>query len=236
MKYNFLLFLVFASFSSYGFIDLKDAIHVQAKSQQVNLSYDQARIMMFNSIDLEKDHRGYFINCVYCGIKYYHYSLNETPTSKLPNPLYMNTEHTWPQSKFSGRFSQSMQKADLHHLYPTLSRINGDRGNLPFAEVNEGHEVYCDTSSVGRPVSGDGGRFFEPPAPHKGNVARALFYFSVRYKIAIDPVQEYFIRQWHILDPVDAREKRRHELIYRIQRNRNPFIDQPELVNQVLDF
>lgn len=189
---------------------------------------------MFNRIDLQKDQGGYYITDVYCEEKFYHYRADQTPGTRLPSGL--NTEHTWPQSKFSNSFPKPVQKSDLHHLFPTLNKINSERGNLPFAEVYHGIDLSCEESQSGSNVQTRAGTYFEPPDDHKGNVARAMFYFSVRYDIAIDPVQEYFFRQWHILDPVDALEKQRHEGIYNVQHNRNPFIDEPELVNQVLDF
>lgn len=36
--------------------------------------------------------------------------------------------------------------------------------------------------------------------------------------------------QWHLDDPVDAEEMARNEIIYRLQGNRNPFIDNPDWV------
>jgi endonuclease I len=36
--------------------------------------------------------------------------------------------------------------------------------------------------------------------------------------------------QWHLQDPVDAREIRRNDVVYSYQGNRNPFIDHPEWV------
>jgi hypothetical protein len=39
--------------------------------------------------------------------------------------------------------------------------------------------------------------------------------------------------EWHNQDPVSAREIARNDSIYKIQFNRNPFIDHPELVNKI---
>ncbi|RYZ68005.1 MAG: nuclease, partial [Proteobacteria bacterium] len=81
-----------------------------------------------------------------------------------------------------------------------------------------------------------GGHFFEPPDAHKGNVARALFYFSVRYNIKIDPIEENFLKAWNKADPVDQEESGRNEAIMKIQGNRNPFVDFPELADSIGDF
>ena len=78
--------------------------------------------------------------------------------------------------------------------------------------------------------------YFEPPQRHKGNVARALFYFSVRYRLAISATQEAHLRAWHRKDPVDESEKNRNDLVQEIQGNRNPFIDFPHLVDSIDDF
>ena len=78
--------------------------------------------------------------------------------------------------------------------------------------------------------------FFEPMDVHKGNVARSILYFSIRYKMPIDNLQETFLKFWNLLDPVDAAEKARHEGIAKVQGNRNPFIDRPELALEIADF
>lgn len=87
-----------------------------------------------------------------------------------------------------------------------------------------------------RGLSSFGEHCFEPPAKHKGNVARALFYFAIRYNHPIDANQESFLRQWHKEDPVDQDERERNQLISRYQNNRNLFIDRSELVEQIFDF
>lgn len=215
--------------------DLKDSLFREAKAGQISFSYSNARKKMFNEVYLEKDLEGYYIEDVYCQDKYYPFA-GQHPNGRLPDPVVLNTEHTWPQSKFSHRFNKETQKTDLHHLFPTFSRINSERGNLPFAEVNAERELSCDESHRGHPTQGGNGTYFEPPDTHKGNVARAMFYFSIRYQISIDPVQEYYLRIWHKEDPVDSTEKTRHDRIAKLQGNRNPFIDNPGYVDQISDF
>ena len=38
---------------------------------------------------------------------------------------------------------------------------------------------------------------------------------------------------WHIIDPVSEEERIRNNEVYRYQKNRNPFIDHPSLVNAI---
>jgi endonuclease I len=67
-------------------------------------------------------------------------------------------------------------------------------------------------------------------------MARAMFYMSVRYWMPLDDDMEEDLRVWNVLDPVDDSERERNERIKAIQGNRNPFIDDPELVDQITDF
>jgi endonuclease I len=39
--------------------------------------------------------------------------------------------------------------------------------------------------------------------------------------------------QWHQQDPVSQREINRNNAVYAIQKNRNPFIDNPQWVNEI---
>lgn len=157
------------------------------------------------------------------------------PNRILDNRV-INAEHTWPQSRFAGGFSKEMQKADLHHLFPADSEMNSTRSSFPFGEVvKDSQELKCREARIGS-VSESQGIFFEPPDSHKGNVARALFYFSVRYKVTIDPIQEKYLRLWNYEDLPDEEEISRNEEIFRLQGNRNPFIDHPELADLILDF
>ncbi|WP_372656226.1 endonuclease I family protein [Halobacteriovorax sp.] len=197
---------------------------------QRSLGYKGARKVLFGKLHLEEDANGYFLKDVYCRKVFTRNQTNIGPNT-IPNSNVLNCEHTWPQSKFSSNFSKGMQKSDLHHLYPTDSKANSTRGNYEFGNVNGSRELSnCEASHSEMPGN------FEPPTEHKGNVARALFYFSIRYKMKISPEQERTIKEWSIQDPVDAEERERNDGIYAVQGNRNPFIDYPELAERISDF
>lgn len=126
-----------------------------------------------------------------------------------------NKEHVWPQSKLGGA-----SKSDLHNLRPANPKINSTRGNLPFVE---GSGSYGTRS---------GGWF--PGEEDKGDVARIIFYMNTRWglQISIMGNLQTFIK-WHNEDPVDDFEINRNNVIYDNQKNRNPYIDYPELVDVV---
>ncbi|WII73933.1 endonuclease [Bdellovibrio sp. 22V] len=206
----------------------------------ISLGYDRARIFMMGVYYLI-DHGGgeYGVFDVYCNKEK---TTKDFPNGNGPGPRVipdgniLNTEHTWPQSRFSGRFDKGMQKSDLHHLYPTDNHMNSVRGNNPFGEVVKDSKILdCRESRTGKAASG-GAEVFEPPQNHKGNVARAIFYFSVRYDLPVDSRQEATLRKWNQEDPVDEEEVRRNDFIQEVQGNRNPFVDYPELIDSLGDF
>ncbi len=203
--------------------------------QKRGISYKTARTYLFGQLHLEKSSWGlYKVKDLYCN-KDAGRSEGVGPM-RIPNSKIMNCEHTWPQSRFNPNQSKSLQKTDLHHLYPVSSRANSSRGNHIFAEVNGGPvNSSCLDSNRGMAI-GSSVTAFEPPMEHKGNVARAIFYFSVRYKMPVGPLEESFLRKWHEQDPVDDKELARNSAIQEIQNNRNPFIDEPQLVDQINNF
>jgi deoxyribonuclease I len=201
--------------------------------RHTSVGYDGARKIMFGELFIKKDGGGTFVQDVYCGKKFYFRHLNEVGGMHTE----VNIEHTWPQSKFNGNFDKNMQKSDMHHLYLTDSMANNRRANHEFGEIGDRHDELnvqnCAPSRLGE-ISGH--FVFTPPKAHRGNVARSLFYFAVRYKIFIGPAEEMILRQWHTMDPVDAEEIARHELIAKYQKVRNPFVDFPQLVEKLADF
>jgi len=146
---------------------------------------------------------------------------------------FVNCEHLWPQSFFK---KQGPMVSDLHHLYPSFSKPNHVRGHHPFGKVADPRYSTVAGSQYG-------GAIFEPHDNVKGNVARALLYFILRYhKKAIfrntdqdkfwnQRIDQYF--RWHQSDPPDDWERTRNERIEKYQGNRNPFIDNPQLVEKI---
>lgn len=216
---------------------LKAVLFERISAKQTSLGYEGARRVLFGELYLKREGKGYFIEDVYCHKKF-DASSGVAPGS-IPKSEQINCEHTWPQSKFTGGFPKDIQKADLHHLYPTDSRANSIRGNINFTDVsNDSGDLgddNCGASKFGSSAihSQDG---FEPPLVHKGNVARSLFYFSVRYKISIPKNEEEVLRRWNDLDPVDEEEIAKNDRIEQVQGNRNPFIDFPGLANDIQRF
>ena len=201
--------------------------------RHTSVGYDRARKIMFGELDTLRDNNGTYVLDVYCGKKFYFDNVDEV--SEMHTKV--NIEHTWPQSKFNGNYPKDMQKSDMHHLYLTDSLANSTRGNSPFGFVESFEDrsgAGCRNSRMGFMI--DGNEVYTPPAPHRGNVARALFYFSMHYNLTISRAEEMILRQWHKLDPIDENEIKRHEGIARHQKVRNPFVDHPELVDRISDF
>lgn len=201
--------------------------------KHTSVGYDGARRIMFGETFIERDSEGNFVKDVYCGKKFYFNDVGQISSMHSQ----VNIEHTWPQSRFSSKFDKNVQKSDMHHLYPTDSAANNRRANHEFGDVgsmpDELNVENCAPSRMGH-FSGD--MIFTPPVGHRGNVARSLFYFSVRYDIEINKNEEKILRQWNQMDPVDALEKSHHEIVAKYQKVRNPFVDYPELVEKVADF
>lgn len=190
---------------------LKEALKNITQPQQP-IGYTEARGVIFSELD---NHNGE-VECVYTG--------KVIKTNNIPANDIMNVEHSWPQSLGAS----GIAKSDLHHLFPTDSRANNVRANHPFGWVENPKWSQGGSSSDGQT--------FQVRSVHRGNVARAMFYFSVRYGMKIDNDQEKVLREWHAQDPVSTDEHLRNDKIEKIQKNRNPFVDHPELVDSIKDF
>lgn len=173
-------------------------------------------------------------------------------------PLYapsfsgLNREHSFPKSWWGGSTEVSAY-VDLNHLYPSEMAANTAKSNYPLGEVNRNQNIKFQNgiTTVGYPMSGQGGGsgfVFEPADEYKGDFARTYFYMVTCYQ---NLTWKYFymvsqntyptlttwaqnlLLKWHRMDPVSDKELRRNEEVYKIQNNRNPFIDYPELAEYI---
>ncbi|MDD5090989.1 MAG: endonuclease, partial [Candidatus Wallbacteria bacterium] len=147
-------------------------------------------------------------------------------TDTLPDASDVNIEHTWPQSLGA----VGVAKSDMHHLFPCDSKANNVRANYPFGTVP--------ASSVTWSVAGSkyANGTFEPRDQVKGDVARAMFYFAVRYEKSVDSRQEETLRAWNTMDPPDQDELTRMQNVSSFQNNSNPFVLHPEFIDRIQDF
>lgn len=220
--------------------NLKYELNKLVKNQVV-LGYTGARKKMFGDI---YNKNGY-VECIYTDMV--------MRTNSIPNHQVMNCEHSWPQSQFmSGDLMDisrtqndkedydevnsnrdGVKKCDLNHLFPTDSKANSRRSSWPFGIVQS---VKWSKDGCKLGYDANGRTVFEPEPEHKGNIARALFYFSVRYNMNLASFQEDVLRQWHKEDPVNDKDMKINDGIFRAQKNRNPFVDRPEFVDQISNF
>ena len=188
------------------------------------------------------------VNGELCGV-YTRFCIQLDPNADPSTDAYhkgVNAEHTWPQSQGAG---DEPSKSDLHHLFPAKANVNSSRSNHPYGEIPdaEADGWYREASSQSNiptvfvtewsekdndhPDPAWGGRF-EPREDHKGNAARAVFYFRAIYpgQVSTYNSQDFFDIQkddlivWHYADPVDLAEYARSEWIASLQGTHNPFI------------
>jgi hypothetical protein len=150
-----------------------------------------------------------------------------------PEDCYFNTEHSWLQSMGAG---EEPARSDLHHLFPSEWRSNNKRDNNPFGDTTC-EDTACPWSENGSELgAGAGGTtVFEVRPKFRGDIARAQFYFAVRYERPIEDTVEATLRAWHAQDPPDDFERERNIRIRIWQDNRNPFVDRPDFVNVIED-
>jgi endonuclease I len=161
-------------------------------------------------------------------------------------------EHVWAKSR--GDFGTAIGAGtDVHALRPLDNTTNSKSSNRAFDNCTACEDVTDKWGNITGSKKDSNEWSFEPRDAVKGDVARMLFYMAVRYEgFAGDPDLELTenimsntdkkpvhgvlstLLEWHRNDPVDAWEENRNNIIYNsFQKNRNPFIDFPELAEHL---
>ncbi len=163
-----------------------------------------------------------------------------------------NREHSMPKSWFN---DASPMYSDAYHIYPTDGKVNGQRSNHPFGECANGTTLSPSNGvqALGRlgtsTFAGYSGTVFEPVDEYKGDFARTYFYMATCYNDRISSWNSDMLAgnnypcyktwavnlllKWHRQDPVSQKEIDRNNAVYGYQKNRNPYIDYPELAEHV---
>ncbi len=206
-----------------------------------SLGYSDARKQMYSYIDKKNDGNVY---CVYTGFN--------QPGDYVSFLDPINCEHTVPQSWFS---QGEPMRSDIHHLYPTHEDVNSARSNFPFDDITDNQTdawYIVNSSNTGLMVLNNipssnidayselkTSTKFEPREDHKGNAARAIFYFYTMYPNAAGYITNIadlsLLYEWHLNDPVDDWETQRNNRTEDRQGNRNPYIDYPNIVCKAWD-
>lgn len=220
--------------------ELKTAIHDIIKKANV-LSYGSGKgHTWWGFWSTDRDERGFFID------RYSSESEWVKSTSQGAVGAGMNIEHSFPKSWWGGAKNQAYE--DLYNLMPCESRINSTKSNYPMGIVVSGDKGNGWTK-VGKGT--DGNWYWEPADPWKGDFARGYMYMATAYqdynwsgKQALQILQQgayptlqkwaytlYIL--WAKADKPDAIEIKRNNDVAKIQGNRNPYVDFPNLMEYV---
>lgn len=173
-----------------------------------------------------------------------HYFASGSSSSSASAPNGMNIEHSFPKSWWGGTENQAYK--DLFNLMPSESKINSSKSNYAMGTVTK---INVDNGCTKIGTGSAGGKnvnLWEPADQWKGDFARSYFYMVTSYSnlswtgegLNMLENNEYPTLQkwaydlfckWNREDPVDDIERERNEAVYKIQGNRNPFIDFPNL-------
>lgn len=249
---------------------LKTKLHEIISSKNINWHYGDLT-EFYNKTDLDKyyDHDASnttILLDIYSeipnGPDVYEYTVANLTGSANAEGQGWNREHMMPQSTFNSNYPMY---SDLFYVIPTDARINQLRSNYPYGIAKTTTAPFYTftngsrISANGTPGSGYTGRVYEPIDEFKGDIARSLLYFAVRYegklglfnyyngtsaandRSPLDGTEEKafedwylaMLLQWHNQDPVSQREIDRNNEVYALQKNRNPFIDYPQWVNAI---
>ena len=220
--------------------ELKTAIHDIIKKANV-LSYGSGnRKTWWGFWSTDRDERGYFID------RYSAESEWEMSTSQGAAGTGMNIEHSFPKSWWGKTEVQAYK--DLYNLMPCKSKINSTKSNYPMGKVVSGDKGNGWTK-VGKGT--DGKWYWEPADPWKGDFARGYMYMATAYQDynwvgeqalqilqqgAYPTLQKWAYKlyiQWAKADKPNALEIKRNNDVAKIQKNRNPYVDFPNLMEYV---
>lgn len=213
---------------------LKQVLHDKINNH-VDFSYNQAKYLI-NYSDADPDNPKNVI--------LFYSQISRNASLYGTGAGFINREHVWAKSH--GNFSGIRpMDGDALNLRPEDGLVNENRSNLDFDNVQP--------NGINDPIATScwyNESAYEPGPLTKGQVARILFYMATRYEgtdgeIDLELVSKLnnypeakfgnltTLLEWNKQYPPSAMERQRNERIFRIQQNRNPFVDHPEFADYI---
>ena len=155
-----------------------------------------------------------------------------------------NREHTFPRSR--GGFN-SIDLDDIRDGKDVFWNTNADSLRHANSDAHALRASYGPENSIRNNQFYGPGEYVGPLGTlgsFKGDVARSILYMQIRYN-GLQVVNGYpdgftgqfgdleTLLDWHRNDPPDDFEMNRNNVVYNWQKNRSPFIDQPDLIEYI---
>jgi len=118
-------------------------------------------------------------------------------------------------------------EADMHNLYPVWQETDVSRRDTAFGII-EGENWRYDKCDFERYLG-----VTEPRPLARGNIARSIFYMHNEYGVPVEKKMLSLLKIWNREDPPSKQEILRNNIIQELQGNRNKFIDNPALAEQI---
>jgi deoxyribonuclease-1 len=152
---------------------------------------------------------------------------------------HVNIEHIFPMSwvmkglrcgdrKQCRRSSKRFRfiESDMHNMYPALSEVNKVRSAMSFATIKGEKHLKLDSASNCDFEVDFRKRRVEPTPSSRGEIARAMLYMDDSYpELELFKRQRDMLIQWHKADRPSNLEKKRNDVIERLQGMRNRWVD-----------
>lgn len=147
-----------------------------------------------------------------------------------PASRFGQTRECWKIAKKKNKSSRiycakhdpyyKLYETDLHNLVPSIAEINRDRSNFRFSEIRGHNRIFgkIDFSIDFK------NKKVEPRNSIKGDIARISLYMNDEYNLNFSEIELSMYNKWSNLDPISSWERKKNEMVYKIQGNRNNFI------------
>ena len=118
-------------------------------------------------------------------------------------------------------------EADMQNLYPVWQDASIARRDMSFGII-EGEDWRFKNCDFERSL-----KFVEPRPLARGNISRSIFYMHTKYGLPLEKETIDRLKRWNKEDLPSKQEKSRNDRIEEIQGTRNPYIDDPTLIDSI---